>query len=85
MSEAVDEVVAKAVADLRRRAGRLFPGAAGKGFRADLKRIADAVAGSGAEPGLKRAAATLPIAAMRCLGDAELRPPPTSSPWPPTS
>ena len=77
MSEAVEEVVAKAVADLRRRAGRLFPGAAGKGFRADLKRIADKAAGSGSEHGLKRAAATLPIAAMRCLGDAELRPAPS--------
>ena len=77
MSEAVDAVVAKAVADLRRRAGRLFPGAAGKGFRADLKRIAGAVSGTGAELGLKRAAATLPIAAMRCLGDAELRPAPS--------
>ena len=77
MSEAVDEVVAKAAADLRRRAGRLFPGAAGKGFRADLRRIADKAAGSGSEHGLKRAAATLPIAAMRCLGDAELRPAPS--------
>ena len=55
-------------------------GAAGKGFRADLKRIAGAVSGSGAETGLKRRRRRSRSPAMRCLGDAELRPAPNVSP-----
>ena len=73
---AVVQAVAKAAAALRRDAGRLFPGAGGKGVRADLKRIADAAAESGSESGLRRAAEALPLAATRCLDDAELRPAP---------
>ena len=76
VAEAVGQAVAQEVSDLRRSARRLFPGTGGKGFRADLKRIADAAAENGAESGLERAAAALPLAAMRCLDDAALRPAP---------
>ena len=72
----VAEAVGQAVSNLCRSARRLFPGAGGQGFRADLKRIADAAAENGEESGLERAAAALPLAAMRCLDDAELRPAP---------